>query len=187
MTGTRGRKSDRPLLQRPSKETSHQLELIGTRFRAPRWTWAIGLLAHCVITHHGPSKRGVTAHEPGVQGHVAIETLEPGAERVPTGVDRPQRGIRNALYHREHLHDVLARVVGEGCHRETAVATDDRGYPVPRRRRQLGVPVDLAVVVGVDVYETGGHCQPGHIEIVAAGLPDGADLDDTAVLDAYIG
>ena len=40
---------------------------------------------------------------------------------------------------------------------EPAVAHDDRRHAVPRRRRQVGIPEHLRVVVGVDVDEARGQ------------------------------
>jgi hypothetical protein len=53
-------------------------------------------------------------------------------------------------------------------------------------RRQVGVPEDLRVVVGVDVDEPGADDLAGRIEHAAA-LETGADAADTAAGDGDVG
>ena len=82
-------------------------------------------------------------------------------------------------------------VLAAGAHRgkaHPAVAGDHRGDTVRRGRIQLGIPRDLAVVVGVNVDETGCHDPPGGVDLLAArALDPWRHLHDHAVAHRHVG
>src|SRR5439155_5323265 len=76
----------------------------------------------------------------------------------------------------------------DGGEAEPAVADDDRGDAVPARQRAVRVPVDLGVVVGVEVDEAGGDDAAVGVEHPLGVL--GVEAPDTghaAVADAEVG
>src|SRR5262249_36809028 len=94
------------------------------------------------------------------------------------------------------LHQLDQPVLGAGPDRgkaDTAVTGNHRRDPVPARRLEQAVPTHLAVVVGVDVDEAGGHHVPrrvngfgglaGQLRVVGAAADD---VDNHAVLDADV-
>ena len=68
----------------------------------------------------------------------------------------------------KRAHDRVA-VLGAGRRdAEAAVAHDHARDPVPARRREVAVPEDLGVVVGVDVDEAGRQHQPVEVDHLGA-------------------
>ena len=88
----------------------------------------------------------------------------------------------HALDERQGLDDQLAVVGSSGSDAESAVALDHGRDPVPGRRRQIGIPEDLRVEVGVDVDEAGAQHQAGEVDVLAVPSLDLADPAD-AVID----
>src|SRR5712691_13368574 len=69
-----------------------------------------------------------------------------------------------------------------------AVADGDRGHAVPTADRTIRIPVQLGVVMGVEINKPRGHDEPAgidHLGRVAAVEP--TDLGDLAILDANVG
>ncbi len=132
--------------------------------------------------------------------HVDRELLV--ADRVEVfGVGLPapgdalgQRGAGNVL---DTLHQLDQPSLGARPHRgeaDAAVAGHHGGDPVTAGRLQRAVPADLAVVMGMDVDEAGGHQMPGRIEGFGGltgqlGIAGAATdhVDDLAGLDADVG
>ena len=85
----------------------------------------------------------------------------------------------------------IARSRSLGAHRreaEAAVAERHRGDAVPARDRAPRVPLDLRVVVGVQVDEAGRDDQAVRVEhALGARLVDAPDLRDPAAADADVG
>src|SRR6185437_16700788 len=69
---------------------------------------------------------------------------------------------------------------------DAAVAHHRSGDPVPAGGCQQRVPGGLAVVVGVDVDETGGDHQAGRIDLAARRAQVLADLDDAVTVDRHV-
>ena len=87
---------------------------------------------------------------PSIGGQVLGEGLEGPVDALDQGVEG------HALDVLQRAGDGLA-VLGAGRgDPEPAVADDHAGHAVPARRRQVRVPQDLGVVVGVDVDEARG-------------------------------
>ena len=114
------------------------------------------------VAHHEQPHRGVPDVRGVVEdGAVPLDRVEVLGERLEVPRD-PGLERREA-----HVLDVLERAPDEAAvlrsarrDREPAVAGDDAGDAVPRRRRERGIPEDLRVVVGVDVDEPGATTCP---------------------------
>ena len=140
------------------------------------WLELVGrdLVGVGVLAEHVGAQRGVGHLGGDVDGagHL-LERVEVLAEGLPPPVDAlVERGAGDVL---DRLHELDEEVLLAGPQRgeaDAAVAHDDRGRAVPRRRRHLGVPGDLAVVVGVDVDPAGGDEIAAGVDLVAAVVGD---------------
>jgi hypothetical protein len=140
------------------------------------------------------------AHHVGAQGAVsdqaahvgperqAIEGVEVAAVALPAprdaGHDRVGGDVLDRLHHRRQLGLLAGAHRGE---RHAAVAEDERGHAVPRRRAGGRVPEQLGVEVGVDVDEPGGHQPARGVELAPAPVGDLADGRDAVAVDGHIG
>ena len=147
-------------------------------------------------THYHPTQRRVADQEPGVRHQRAVEPIEEAARGGPVPRQADLQALeRHTLHPGEHAHEVVGVVgphggIGGECQRgdgEAAVATDDGGDTVQRRRAEGGVPERLRVVVRVQVDEAGRHHQATRIDLVDRGLGEVADGDDATVADTDIG
>ena len=81
----------------------------------------------------------------------------------------------------------MARSRSSGRNRREAEATvpnDDRRDAVPAGDRAPGVPLDLGVVVGVEVDEAGGDDQASGVQLMLGRrAAEATDASDVAVLD----
>ena len=112
--------------------------------------------------------RAAVAHDVGADGAVRhvrrdvdrarqlLERVEVLGEALPLPRDAfGERGAGDVLDAFHEADQPLVAIGGGGREADAAVAHDDGRDAVPRRRRHLGVPRRLAVVVGVDVDEAG--------------------------------
>ena len=115
------------------------------------------------------------------------ERVEVLGEGLPLPVDAlVQRGARDVLDAFHQLDEEVAPVGPHGGEADAAVAHDDGGDAVPARRRDLGIPRDLAVVVRVDVDPTGREEQAVAVELAMAAAV-GVDVgDDVLAVDREI-
>ena len=94
-----------------------------------------------------------------------VERVEVLGERLPAPVHAlGERGAGDVL---DALHQLDEPLLVTGAHRrepDAAVAGDDGGDAVTRRRLEQRVPGGLAVVVRVDVDEPGRDEQPGGVD-----------------------
>ncbi len=132
-----------------------------------------------------PTLNPALIDRPSVEG---VEVLG-GAGPVPrhAGLEGLER---HALDPGQHAHEVVAvgGVVAERGDGEAAVAADDRGDAVQRRRRQRGVPEHLRVEVGVDVDEAGRDDLAGGVDALRRlGVGEVGDGGDAVADDADIG
>jgi hypothetical protein len=125
-------------------------------------------------------------HVDGPRG--GVERVEVLGEALPGPVDAlVQRGAGDVLH---ALHELDEEALAAGAHRReahAAVPHHHGGDAVPARRRQLGVPGDLAVVVGVDVDPAGCDNEAVGVELAVAALGDTADLGDAAAVHRHVG
>src|SRR6266851_741014 len=152
-----------------------------------------GLLTRCrtfhrLLAHYEMAKRSERRHEAKVDTRAAplgrVEILREGLpfpfdsltqhlERDPFDVDEVPR--RYLAYLRTARRDAYA-----------AIAHDHRGYAVPRRRRDVGVPADLGVVMGVRIDEAGRDDEVRGVDNFLRALGDLANLGDPAIRDRDI-
>ena len=118
-----------------------------------------------VVAHHVAPDGRVADLRDVVDPEVAVELLEVLGEALPVPAQAfLQRLGGHALDACQQLDDVVVVTGVHRRHREAAVAGDHRGDAVARRRRQLWIPQELGVVVGVDVDEPGRHDEPGGVD-----------------------
>ncbi len=125
-----------------------------------------GLVAGAALAHRVCAHRAVgdlaadVDREVLLLDHVEVLRVALPAPRDALG----ERGAGNVL---DTLHQADQPVLFPRPHRreaDAAVACDDRGHAVPARRLQQAVPADLAVVVGVDVDESGRDDLPRRVD-----------------------
>ena len=116
-----------------------------------------------------------------------VERVEVLGERLPLPVDAlVQRGAGDVL---DAFHQLDEEVVAAGPHRrepDAAVAHHHGGHAVPARRRHLGIPGDLAVVVRVHVDPARGDDEPVAVELLAPAPVDRAHLGDLLAVDGQV-
>ena len=97
-----------------------------------------------------------------------------------------QRGAGDVLDAFHQRDQPLVLVGTDGGESDAAIAHHGGGHTLPARRRQVGIPRDLAVIVRVDVDEAGCHQQTRGIDLVAATPGDGADRTDAVPVDRNV-
>ena len=116
-----------------------------------------------------------------------VEGVEIVGERLPLPVDAlVQRGARDVL---DTLHQLDEEVLATRAHRreaDSAVAHDDGGDAVPTRRRDVGVPGDLPVVVGVDVDPSRREHEPAGVDLTPPSLIGLANRGDATGVDGHV-
>ena len=125
-----------------------------------------------LAAEHEQPQRRVADERADVEALVAlVERVEVLGERLEAPVDALVEGLhRHALDVLERAHDRVA-VLGPGRRdREAAVAHHHAGDAVPARRREVAVPEDLRVVVGVDVDEAGREHEAVEVDHLGAGV-----------------
>ena len=127
--------------------------------------------------------------EPSVHRDATVEALEVLPEALPVPVDPGfERDERHALHLRHHPTRVVGVARLQRGQREPAVAAEHRGHSVERRRCRVAIPVQLRVVVRVDVDEPGRDDEPRGVEGLRGQLArELADPDDAAVLHGDVG
>ena len=79
------------------------------------------------------------------------------------------------------------RSVGpDGCEADAAVAHHDGGDAVVAGGREIGVPGDLGVHVGVDIDPAGGDKHAFGVDLALAGADFAADGSDAVAVDGDI-
>src|SRR5581483_3311066 len=97
-----------------------------------------------------------------------------------------QGGAGNVLHAFHQLDEEVVTVGPHGRETHAAVAHHHRGRAVPRRRCDLGVPRDLAVVVRVHVDPARRHHGTVGVDLTRPRAGDVADLGDHAVVDGDV-
>ncbi len=141
-------------------------------------------LAHDVGPHRRVRDLGADVDRPAP----LLERVEILGEGLPLPLD--PLGQRRAGDVLDALHEADEPVVAVGLGRrepDAAVAHDERRDAVPRRRGELGVPGDLAVVVGVDVDPSRGHQEAAGLDDLGGTALDRAHVGDAAGIDRDIG
>ena len=119
----------------------------------------------------------------------AGQVVKPLRKRLP--IPRHARlhgGERNLLGARHHQERTVAVRRLHGREAETAVAEHHGGDAVPARNGAIGVPVNLRVVVGVQVHEPGRHDEARGVEFPGSrSRGNSPDFHHFASPDAHIG
>ena len=178
--GAAGGEPERARFERLGDQLADPLKLGGAR--------QLGVVGTAFAHHEEPQRpvRQLAAH---------VHHTGSGRERVeifrvagPAEVDAlGQHGARDVLH---ALHQIDQVVLGTGLHRgeaDAAVAEDRRGHAVPRRRRHLGIPRGLPVVVSVDVHPARQHQVPLGVDLAASPPRHRADLQHRAIAQGHIG
>jgi hypothetical protein len=119
---------------------------------------------------------------------LAVQRVEIFGKAFPLPIDALGQGGAGDIFDTLHQADQEIMPVGAGG-RETdaAIAHQDSGDAMPERRRQLRIPGDLAVIVGMDVDPAGRDQQAVGMDRLACRGRDPPDLGDAAVLNGDIG
>ena len=120
---------------------------------------------------------------------LALQVLDPLGERRPVPTQRlAHGGVGHLLGVLHHAHVALAMIRRAGREAEPAVAHGDGRAPVPARARAVGVPVQLGVVVGVEIDHARGDDASLRVDLAGRGtVTEGPDLLDAAIRDADVG
>ncbi len=122
--------------------------------------------------------------KPGVDPDVAVEAADPVGEALPVPVEAVLEGRQVHALDLGHEPPEVVAVTGlEGCDGEPAVPADHGRDPMDVRRRRVGVPEQLRVVVRVRVDQTGGDDAAGRIDDLGCVLGHLADGHDPTVAD----
>ena len=175
----RGRESDRARQHRVAREFPHLRDIGQGGVFQPR-----GPFAH----HIDP---------PGAVGQLGgdIDVARDGGQEVQIVGERfplpgqafVQRGAGDVF---DAFHQLDQAVMVVGAHRgetDAAVAHHRGGHAVQARGLHAAGPGGLAVVMGVDVDEAGGHQAAAGVDLLGAAAGQVANLGDSAVADADVG
>ena len=178
--GTRGREAERARFAAPPSRSRPSPRSRPAGLLVLRAALAHHVGAHRAVGNLGSPRRRSAASppaRPGIRGKVShSQSRCPRRGRCPGCPRRPSISwIRNSL-------TVRART---GCEAHAAVAHHHRGDAVPARRREVGVPGDLAVVVGVHVDPAGQHELAAGVNLLASFAHVGSDRDDAVAVDGH--
>ncbi len=140
------------------------------------------------LAEHVGAERTVR-HETGHVEHPgrALHFVEVLAEGLPVPVHAlGQRAARDVLHALHELDEPGPVRLARRCEADAAVAHHDGGHPVPARRRHLGVPGGLPVVVRVDVDPARRHQEAVGVDFAAPLFLDLADGGDDAAVDGDV-
>ena len=116
-----------------------------------------------------------------------LDCIEVLRERLPFPIDPlTERGSRNVFDTLHEFDEELLFAGSNGGEPDTAVAHHHRGDAVPAGRRDVRVPRDLGVVVGVDVDEPGGD-EPAGVDTAEFGTTERDDWENGTERDDFDG
>ena len=150
-----------------------------------------GLVGCASVAHHEPAQRAVRDLRAHVEySRLGCQCIEVFGEARPLPDDAFGHGAARDVFHALHQRD--EPVMSVGCRRgepHTAVAHHHGGHPMPTRRREVGVPTGLGVVVRVDVDEPRRHQQPVGIDRLVGrrARACGFHCRDEPLVDHHIG
>ena len=132
-------------------------------------------------------------HAQGVEGHqrahidaqrMAVQTVHPLREALPVPAQAQLHGAHGNRLNPGHQAHGRFPVFGFARSKaEAALADGDRGHAVPAGHGGVGFPVELEVVVGVQINGSRGHYAARGVQFLGSGALDvAADHGDLAVL-----
>ena len=140
-------------------------------------------VAHDIAAERGVGDLCADVHD----ARHRFECVEVLGEALPRPLDAfVQRSAGNVL---DAFHQVDEPLTAVGFDRRepyAAVSHDCGGHAVPRRRRDIGVPRGLAVVVRVNIHPARGDQQAIRVKFGAARTRYLADDGDDSVVDGDI-
>ncbi len=172
----RRREAERAGLHRLTHDDGHRRDVVGSGRFVRRAALAHRIGAHRAVRH---------LHADVDRERAAVERVEVLGERLPAPVHPlAQRRTGDVL---DAFHQPDEPLLGTGAYgreADAAVARDDRGDAVTRRRLEDRVPRGLTVVVRVHVDEPGRDEHPGRVDGLRGFAVERAarDRDDHAVL-----
>ena len=174
--GNRGRKAQRPFLDRPGEHGLHLVEILVAR-----------LLAHRAFAHDDAADRRVAREKAGVEADRTIQPIEIIAKALPVPRHRGFESLqRHAFDPRQHRREIFGRFGRQRRYRKAAKASQHRGHAMKAGGAERRVPEDLHVVMGVDIDEAGRNDPACRIDGLARFFAHFADCDDAPVPDADI-
>jgi hypothetical protein len=140
------------------------------------------------VAHHITPHRGVADVAADVQRELALEPAPVVGEAAAAPAEAlAHRLAAHALDAREHAGEPVDVVGPRGVEREAAVAGEHGGDAVLHRGRRDRIPVELHVVVGVDVDEAGRDDEAVRVDDAACVVRDAADRGDSPVAHRDVG
>jgi hypothetical protein len=119
----------------------------------------------------------------------SVQAIQIFRKRLPVPAHAELHGTeRDRLDAVHHPHVELA-ILGPGRRKAESALTDaDRRDAEPAGQRRVGIPVELSVVVRVEIDRTRRHDATSRVDFLRpAGLDATAHAGDAAVLDADVG
>ena len=129
-----------------------------------------GLLLDRPLAHDVEAHRAVAHHAGDVDGGIEpVDGVEIAAVVLPIPGQAIQNGVLGNVLHGLH-HARQQFLVGwlAGGESDPAIAHKRCGYAVPTHRRQVRVPANLGIKMGVDIYKSRGHHLPFSIDFPLA-------------------
>ena len=176
---TRGGESEGTGTERVADDAGHAADVVV----------GCGLVGGTAVAHHVGAHRTVADLGSDVEGarHGGkdVEVLGKG---LPTPGDPLGKCAAGDVLDPLHqLDEPVVSIGGGGSEPDPAVAHHHRGHAVPSRRRDVGIPCGLGVVVRMDVDESGREQQAVGVDDHPAAAGDRADVDDAVAVDCYVG
>ncbi len=177
--GPAGREADRAGAQSLADHVGHpsQLPLGGSL-----------AMVGAPLTHHvGPQcrVRKMRTHVDGVA--TCLQRVEVLRERLPVPREPLCQGrAGDVLDPLEKRDEPIVTIRCGWREADTAVADRDRGDPVQTGGSDIGVPGDLAVVVGVQVHEAGSADQPVRVDLACCAPWHLPHRDDSVAFGRHV-
>ncbi len=172
------REARRARLERRAEERAHRGDVVVGRL----------LLGHGALAHHVDAQRIVRDLQEEIDRvRHAPDRVHVLRERLPAPRDAlGERGAGDVLDAFHELDELFLAPGDDRSEPDAAAPHHARGDAVERARRELLVPRDLAVVVGVDVHEPREHVRAARVERATSRAVALADRDDAPVLDGDV-
>ena len=152
-----------------------------------------------VVRHGGFELRRPLAHHIGAQRRMRhlqsdIERQRRGFHGIhivgkafPVPLDAFDKRRTRNIFHALHQADqpvMPLRLAGRKAH--AAIAENGGGHAVKGRGLEIGVPGDLAVIVGVDIHETRRDDLAARVDLLAPAIAHRADFGNDAIVDGDV-